>query len=112
MTDGRERRLLYTAGVFIFMIILLAGGVFASATRDGDCEQLLLEQAVALAMTSIATISGLLPILFGGGTGSQVMQRIAAPMVGGMVTTTLLWLLVIPVINGIYLQLSERFCNR
>ncbi|MEA3548817.1 MAG: hypothetical protein U9R66_14300 [Thermodesulfobacteriota bacterium] len=38
-------------------------------------------------MTSIATIAGLLPILYGKGTGSRVMQRIAAPMVGGMVTT-------------------------
>ncbi len=61
-----------------------------------------------IAMTATAIIAGLLPILFGMGTGSQVMQRIAAPMVGGMVTTTLLCLLVLPVIYGIYLQLIER----
>ena len=67
------------------------------------------ERVRPIAMTSIATIAGLLPIMFGGGTGSQVMQRIAAPMVGGMVTTTLLCLLVIPVIYGIYLQVAERY---
>jgi len=67
------------------------------------------ERVRPIAMTSIATIAGLLPILYGKGTGSQVMQRIAAPMVGGMVTTTLLCLLVIPVIYGFYLQVGERF---
>ncbi|MFN2338116.1 MAG: efflux RND transporter permease subunit [Gammaproteobacteria bacterium] len=47
-------------------------------------------------MTSLTVIAGLLPIMFGTGTGSEVMRRIAAPMVGGMVTSTLLTLLVIP----------------
>ncbi len=67
------------------------------------------ERVRPIAMTATAIIAGLLPILYGTGTGSQVMQRIAAPMVGGMVTTTLLCLLVIPVIYGIYLQFVERF---
>ncbi|MEE9573025.1 MAG: efflux RND transporter permease subunit, partial [Candidatus Neomarinimicrobiota bacterium] len=49
-------------------------------------------------MTVTTTIVGLLPILLGHGTGSQVMKRIAAPMVGGMVTSTILTLLVIPTI--------------
>ncbi len=49
-------------------------------------------------MTVTTTIVGLLPILWGHGTGSQVMKRIAAPMVGGMVTSTILTLLVIPAI--------------
>lgn len=49
-------------------------------------------------MTVTTTIAGLLPILWGTGTGSQVMKRIAAPMVGGMVTSTILTLLVIPTI--------------
>jgi Cu(I)/Ag(I) efflux system membrane protein CusA/SilA len=43
-----------------------------------------------MAMTASSTIIGLLPIMLGSGTGSDVMQRIAAPMVGGMLTTTLL----------------------
>ncbi len=49
-------------------------------------------------MTVLSTMVGLFPILWGHGTGSQVMKRIAAPMVGGMVTSTLLTLIVIPVI--------------
>ncbi len=53
-----------------------------------------------IAMTATAIIAGLLPIMWGTGTGSEVMQRIAAPMVGGMVTSTLLSLLVLPVIYG------------
>ncbi|MBU1192381.1 MAG: efflux RND transporter permease subunit [Gammaproteobacteria bacterium] len=47
-------------------------------------------------MTVATIIAGLLPIMLGSGTGSEVMRRIAAPMVGGMVTSTLLTLLVIP----------------
>jgi Cu(I)/Ag(I) efflux system membrane protein CusA/SilA len=49
-------------------------------------------------MTATATIVGLLPILFGSGTGSEVMSRLAAPMVGGMISSVLLTLLVLPVI--------------
>jgi len=47
-------------------------------------------------MTVSAIMAGLLPILWSTGTGSEVMQRIAAPMVGGMVTSTVLTLIVIP----------------
>ncbi len=47
-------------------------------------------------MTVLTIIAGLLPIMLGSGTGSEVMRRIAAPMVGGMVTSTVLTLLVIP----------------
>lgn len=47
-------------------------------------------------MTATATIAGLLPILFATGTGSEVMSRIAAPMVGGMLSAVLLTLLVLP----------------
>ncbi|MDT8437868.1 MAG: CusA/CzcA family heavy metal efflux RND transporter [Wenzhouxiangellaceae bacterium] len=49
-------------------------------------------------MTVAATIAGLLPIMFGSGTGSEVMRRIAAPMVGGMVSVTVLALAVVPVV--------------
>jgi Cu(I)/Ag(I) efflux system membrane protein CusA/SilA len=49
-------------------------------------------------MTVAAIIAGLLPIMLGGGTGSEVMRRIAAPMVGGMVSATLLTLMVIPAV--------------
>ncbi len=49
-------------------------------------------------MTVMTTISGLLPIMWSAGAGSQVMKRIAAPMVGGLVTSTILTLVVIPAI--------------
>jgi len=49
------------------------------------------------AMTVAVILAGLLPIMLGGGTGSEVMQRIAAPMVGGMLTAPLLSMFVIPV---------------
>ncbi len=49
-------------------------------------------------MTVISTMAGLLPIMWGAGAGSDVMKRIAAPMVGGMVSSTILTLIVIPAI--------------
>ncbi|MDQ6964758.1 MAG: CusA/CzcA family heavy metal efflux RND transporter [Mariprofundales bacterium] len=61
-----------------------------------------------IAMTATAVIAGLVPILIGSGTGSDVMRRIAAPMIGGMVTTTLLCLIVLPVIYGMILQFQEK----
>ncbi|HEC0176584.1 TPA: efflux RND transporter permease subunit, partial [Pseudomonas aeruginosa] len=48
------------------------------------------------AMTVAVIVAGLLPILWGSGTGSEVMSRIAVPMVGGMLTAPLLSLFVIP----------------
>jgi Cu(I)/Ag(I) efflux system membrane protein CusA/SilA len=47
-------------------------------------------------MTVAVVIAGLLPIMWGSGTGSEVMSRIAAPMIGGMVTAPLLSMLVVP----------------
>ena len=55
-------------------------------------------------MTVAAIIVGLLPIMLGGGTGSEVMRRIAAPMVGGMISATLLTLVVIPAVFLIWKQ--------
>ncbi|MGB3225100.1 MAG: efflux RND transporter permease subunit [Desulforhopalus sp.] len=50
------------------------------------------------AMTATAIIAGLLPIMYGSGTGTEVMSRIAAPMVGGMVSAVVLTLLVVPAV--------------
>ena len=61
-----------------------------------------------VAMTALSTVVGLLPVMLGSGTGSDVMQRIAAPMVGGMLTTTLLCLLILPLIYTYVLQYKER----
>jgi len=57
------------------------------------------------AMTVAVIIAGLVPIMIGSGTGSEVMQRIAAPMVGGMITAPLLSMFVVPVV---YLLLRRR----
>ncbi|MDH5434375.1 MAG: CusA/CzcA family heavy metal efflux RND transporter, partial [Gammaproteobacteria bacterium] len=61
-------------------------------------------------MTAAAIIAGLIPILYGSGTGSEVMSRIAAPMVGGMVSAVILTLLVLPVIY--FLWRKNSLTNR
>jgi Cu(I)/Ag(I) efflux system membrane protein CusA/SilA len=61
------------------------------------------------AMTVTVIIAGLLPIMFGGGTGAEVMRRIAAPMVGGMITAPILSMLVLP---AAYLLLHRRDMRR
>jgi len=60
-------------------------------------------------MTVVAIMAGLLPIMWSSGTGSEVMRRIAAPMVGGMISSTLLTLIVIP---AIYALVKEFSINR
>jgi len=74
-----------------------------------DVRQAVIDGAVLrvrpIMMTVSAIIAGLLPIMLGSGTGSEVMRRIAAPMVGGMVSATLLTLAVIP---ALYLLWRER----
>ena len=65
-----------------------------------DLREVIVEGALLrirpIMMTATAIIVGLLPIMLGSGTGSEVMRRIAAPMVGGMISATLLTLIVIP----------------
>ncbi len=67
---------------------------------NSDVKQTVIEGALLrvrpIMMTVAAIIAGLLPIMLGSGTGSEVMRRIAAPMVGGMVSATILTLIVIP----------------
>jgi len=55
-------------------------------------------------MTVVAIMAGLLPIMWGSGTGSEVMSRIAAPMVGGMISSTVLTLAVIPAVYALVKQ--------
>ena len=59
-------------------------------------------------MTVVAIMAGLLPIMWSTGTGSEVMQRIAVPMIGGMVSSTLLTLIVIPAVYGLIDRKSTR----
>ncbi|MEQ9317034.1 MAG: efflux RND transporter permease subunit, partial [Henriciella sp.] len=56
--------------------------------------------------------AGLIPIMYGNATGSEVMQRIAAPMIGGMASATLLTLFVIPAIFTIWRRLGLARTNR
>ena len=59
------------------------------------------ERVRPLMMTVAAIIAGLLPIMWNHGTGAEVMQRIAVPMIGGMVSATILTLVVIPAIYAV-----------
>src|SRR5205814_5732868 len=74
--------------------------VAAGRTSEADLLDSIREGAVLRvrpkAMTVAVILAGLFPIMWGEGTGSEVMQRIAAPMVGGMITAPLLSMLVIP----------------
>lgn len=79
----------------------------AIAKRRGRLDDQTLNQAIhegavlrvrPKVMTVATIMAGLLPIMWGGGTGSEVMQRIAAPMIGGMITAPLLSMLVIPAV--------------
>jgi Cu(I)/Ag(I) efflux system membrane protein CusA/SilA len=68
-----------------------------AAVRDGA-----VRRVRPIMMTVTAIIASLLPIMWSQGSGADVMKRIAAPMVGGMVTTTLLGLLVLPALYFIW----------
>ncbi len=78
----------------------------------GDLYDAIIEGAVERVrpkmMTVSAIILGLLPILWSGGTGATVMKRIAAPMVGGMVSATVLTLLVIPAVYSLWRERELR----
>ena len=81
-----------------------------------DVEQVVFEGALLRVRPKVMTVAtifaGLIPIMYGHGTGSEIMQRIAAPMVGGMATATLLTLLVIPSIFVIWKRFSLKRVNR
>jgi Cu(I)/Ag(I) efflux system membrane protein CusA/SilA len=83
--------------------------VAAGRTSEADLLDAIREGAVLRvrpkAMTVAVIVAGLLPIMVGSGTGSEIMQRIAAPMVGGMITAPLLSMFVIP---AAYLLLRRR----
>jgi Cu(I)/Ag(I) efflux system membrane protein CusA/SilA len=72
------------------------------ALQETELRQAVLDGAALrvrpIMMTVLTVIIGLFPVMMGGGTGSEVMQRIAGPMVGGMASTLVLTLLVLPVI--------------
>ncbi len=97
------------AGVVMLIYLDLALGEVRAAceTLGSRFTRADLDQAIMLGavervrpkmMTVVAIMAGLVPILWSTGTGSEVMQRIAVPMIGGIVSSTLLTLIVIPAI--------------
>ncbi len=93
------------------IMLLYLNHAWDDRIRDGNMSLQALHDAVMegavlrvrpKVMTVTAIIGGLLPILWGHGTGASVMKRIAAPMVGGMVSATVLTLVVVPVIYFIW----------
>jgi Cu(I)/Ag(I) efflux system membrane protein CusA/SilA len=80
-------------------------GAAGAVPTAGDLYEAVMEGAVERVrpkmMTVVAIMAGLLPIMWSTGTGSEVMRRIAAPMVGGMVSSTILTLVVIPAIYAL-----------
>lgn len=91
----------------VVMLIYLNHAVDAHAAQGRLNNQAELTQAIIegaalrvrpIAMTVAVIIAGLLPIMWGSGTGSEVMRRIASPMVGGMITAPLLSMIVVPVV--------------
>lgn len=80
-----------------------------------DVEEVVFEGALLRVRPKVMTVAtifaALIPIMYGTGTGSEIMQRIAAPMIGGMVTATLLTLFVIPSIFVIWKRLALRRVN-
>uniref|UniRef100_UPI003567F6CF efflux RND transporter permease subunit n=1 Tax=Hydrogenophaga sp. TaxID=1904254 RepID=UPI003567F6CF len=89
-------------GVIMLMYLKLAWTARQERgqTSEADLLDAIREGAVLRvrpkAMTVAVILAGLLPIMWGTGTGSEVMQRIAAPMVGGMLTAPLLSMFVVP----------------
>jgi Cu(I)/Ag(I) efflux system membrane protein CusA/SilA len=84
------------------------GALSSSGDVDAAVEHGAVERVRPKMMTVTAIIAGLVPILWSQGTGADVMKRIAAPMVGGMVTSTLLTLVVIPAVYSLWKERSVR----
>jgi Cu(I)/Ag(I) efflux system membrane protein CusA/SilA len=87
-----------------------AGGHLRTrADLDDAIESGAVERVRPKMMTVTAIMAGLIPILWSQGTGADVMKRIAAPMVGGMITSTVLTLVVIPAVYSLW---KERALTR
>jgi len=103
------------AAEFGVVMLVYLDNALKARTEDGrltlaELRAAIMEGAVLRvrpkAMTVAVIVAGLIPIFIGQGTGSEVMQRIAAPMIGGMITAPLLSLFVMP---AIYLVWKRRF---
>jgi Cu(I)/Ag(I) efflux system membrane protein CusA/SilA len=84
------------------------GGPLSSAAIREAARTATARRVRPVVMTAASTMAGLLPIMLSSGTGSDVTHRIAAPMLGGMLTVMVLNLLVLPVIYSLALEYRER----
>lgn len=82
--------------------VMTLGGEFESSKLRKAIVSAALQRVRPIIMTTCSTIAGLMPIMFLVSTGSEVMQRVAAPMIGGLVSSTILTLIVIPVVFYIW----------
>jgi copper/silver efflux system protein len=80
---------------------LAAGAPHSAALVDDAIRDGAVLRVRPKAMTVAVILAGLVPIVFGTGTGSEVMSRIAAPMLGGMVTAPLLSLFIVPAVYAL-----------
>jgi copper/silver efflux system protein len=106
------------AEIGVVMLVYLNQAVAVRATHgrlkeEQDLIQAIIDGAVLrvrpIAMTVAVIVAGLLPIMWGSGTGSEIMRRIASPMVGGMITAPLLSMFVVPVV---YMLIQQRQLTR
>src|SRR5882672_4804494 len=99
---------MFSFAVFAGLFQRLRQLLRAAPTRSAPASRGAVLRVRPKAMTVSVIVAALVPILWSQGTGSEVMQRIAAPMIGGMITAPLLSLLVIP---AIYRMLRRRQCT-
>lgn len=83
------------------------GRVRSLADLDGAVMEGAVQRVRPITMTFFAILMGLLPIMWSSGTGADLMKRIAAPMVGGIVTTAILALLIYPAIYVLWKWWTE-----
>ena len=103
------------AGVVMLEFLNKAVDSFKSSEKEFNRERLLekISEAASqrvrpIMMTTCSTIAGLLPIMFISGSGSEIMTRVVAPMIGGMVSATALTLVVIPAVYFVWKQYSLK----
>ena len=87
------------------------GGLTKTQIR-GAAQAATAQRVRPVVMTAVSTMAGLIPIMMSSATGSDVTHRIAAPMLGGMITVLLLNLLVLPVIYSLVLEFQEQRKSR
>jgi len=101
----------------VVMLVYLKHAIEALEAREGNHSAETLVAAITegasqrirpIVMTAAAAIGGLLPIMWSDGAGASITKRIAAPMIGGMMTTTVVTLLVVPVVYAAFIKWKWR----